>query len=116
MKRQDAIEKIETLLKTRPQLREEIDWKLGVDREYKYDFIDAFIDATTSLEDIESPIYRDRVALRQSRELQAELGICHPVTEEELARITVSRGRKYDFKLGGKKYRCKAWSEWEEGL
>jgi len=116
-KRQDVIEKIETLLKTRPQLREEIDWQLGIDREYKYDLVDAFIDASCNIEDIETPVYRDRIALRQSRELQIELEMCHPVTDEELRRGAVlGRYKGYEFRLGGKKYRCKAWSVWEMGL
>jgi hypothetical protein len=47
----------------------------------------------------------DKKLLRAARLANIELGVYSPVTEEELSRIQVSSGKKFDFQLDGIKYR-----------
>jgi hypothetical protein len=45
------------------------------------------------------------IMLKQCREIAIKLGWYKEVSEDELSRTIVTRGKKYDFKLDGKKYK-----------
>jgi hypothetical protein len=53
-----------------------------------------------------------RKARKDLRQLGIQLGIYREITEEEMSRVYVSCGKKYDFKLNGKWYVFESW----EGL
>jgi len=109
--RSEIIKNIEGLLQSRPALREEINWKLDVDRDYEYDLVDAFLEVVSDLDD---GVGHSRTVLRQAREVLIEIGICRSVTEEELSRIFITKGKPYDFRLKGTKYVCKNYDKWEK--
>jgi len=81
-------------------LNEEIEHQMDVDREEPgYDLYNALDDTYDLALDNE-----DRPVITAARKVLVEIGCWKHITDEELSRVQVLRGKKYDFILGGKKY------------
>lgn len=83
-------------------LNDEIEHFLSIDHEEERqpDYYDALDQAHDLAVDV-----NDRKVLTPARRCLIALGVIRIITEDEIRRtITLGRGRKYDFQLGGKKY------------
>jgi hypothetical protein len=91
-------------------IADEIDFRLnGIERDpadhedgWTYTYMDAFNDTVGFIE--QNDCFKGSKDLCNIREIQIALGWYREVSEEELSRTFVTSGKKYSFKLGGKKY------------
>jgi hypothetical protein len=90
----------------RPELKNELDHFMNVDREddlepdeKAYDIVDAFEDAMRFAED-----NRDHKLLLICRYILIQAGYYRPMTQKEIDNTVVSRGSVWDFKLKGIPY------------
>lgn len=90
------------------ELEEEIDfWMNGVEHEpgEEYTRRDALQDISSECDDPEE----DATLKRQLRAYLVACGVYRPITEEQLSRMVVMGGRKYEFSIKGTKYVFDTW-------
>lgn len=90
-------------------IENEIEWLMDIDTEggEGYTRAEAIKEIETQMEDNGDP--SERKYLKEIRLYLISVGVYEVLSEERLAKIQVTSGKKYDFKINGVFYGFKSW-------